>query len=954
MLSIKLIYFNNKNILIFILFIQFNLISKICGQENFNINYENPDYSLSTKDGLLSNKVYGVIQDKLGFLYFFTDKGISKYDGHKFRNFTAKDGLPNQDVWLLSLDSENRLWIHTHENTLTYLKDDHVHTVKKFDRNLNIRHVEECDNGELIFHGVISDFKLTPNGNNFTYEKMSKNTSDYHIDQKTKVYLYQFNKETICLTEFADSLYILDSDSQRFNPYILKNDSKWYSPQCMGDKIYCSSTKGLLIFEKSKLVYNFNINSKIDLNRSLLDNSNNYWTCTKSNGIQQYIIKLPVKKSINLEPGENIIYSFQLNNDILILTNTGYFRVYSTTTKKIEQSIYTKSGVKIYSWFDNYLCIQSNVNNNYIEYKNNNYVLNKKFHNLDDFDKGNLTYALPLETNFLNKDSIIGITHFNYAAIYYTQNSEVKVNKFHIDSFRLKFITIDSNNIYLFTKETLYHFNREFKLINTINLKIKDKLLTSNAAIIYSKPKSLIIATESFGLYIMNQDSQFIKINGTENLKVRSLSPFGEKIIAHSNNGIYIISYDGNEFNIEKSITNEQGIVPESIINVHSNGSELIIVTQDAIHYINPDSIPFKTYNLRITEIYQGNNIKSEDFLKSLPHDFKPISISLSLLDFQISKDVAYQYNLNDNEWQTLAVNTLDLSDLASGSYNLNLRAINKYSNKLLDSKILKLNVLRPCWKTWQFILLINAFLISSIIWGYRKWLNRRNEIKINIRNLEIGLREYKMKALESQMNPHFVYNSLASIQYFIQENKNEEAEHFLTEFGILIRSFLTASRSSQINLKIELELLQKFINLEQIRFSKRFTSEIIIDPKLNLTKIFIPPLLLQPFIENAIQHGLFHRLEGGQLKLNFEASNRDLIVTISDNGIGTEKSKSLKKFSLSNTTSDAMEIFLEKLEIMNKLKPNSLEYSISNLDDTEPYYVGTKIVIIFKNIIVS
>ncbi len=203
-------------------------------------------------------------------------------------------------------------------------------------------------------------------------------------------------------------------------------------------------------------------------------------------------------------------------------------------------------------------------------------------------------------------------------------------------------------------------------------------------------------------------------------------------------------------------------------------------------------------------------------------------------------------------------------------------------------------------------------------------------------------------------MNPHFVYNSLASIQYFIQENKNKEAEHFLTEFGILIRSFLTASRSSQINLKIELELLQKFINLEQIRFSKRFTSEIIIDPKLNLTKIFIPPLLLQPFVENAIQHGLFHRLEGGQLKLNFQASNRDLIVTISDNGIGTEKSKSLKKFSLSNTTSDAMEIFLEKLEIMNKLKPNSLEYSISNLDDNEPYYVGTKIVIIFKNIIVS
>ena len=462
----------------------------------------------------------------------------------------------------------------------------------------------------------------------------------------------------------------------------------------------------------------------------------------------------------------------------------------------------------------------------------------------------------------------------------------------------------------------------------------------------------IIFGTENAGLFkIINNEIVSVKKWSIET-SIHNIFQFHDNLIVHTNKGIYILD-PYNNFIITKSITNEQGITPEEIVGVYPWKNELIIVMPNAIHHINPDSVKVKTYNLRITELTQNNKQITIKDLSQLPPGFKSISISMSLLDFQVSKDVAYQYNLNDNDWQTLAVNTLDLSDLASGSYNLNLRAINKYSNKLLDSKILKLNVLRPWWKTWQFILLINAFLISSIIWGYRKWLNRRNEIKINIRNLEIGLREYKMKALESQMNPHFVYNSLASIQYFIQENKNDEAEHFLTEFGILIRSFLTASRSSQINLKIELELLQKFINLEQIRFSKRFNSEIIIDLKLNLTKIFIPPLLLQPFVENAIQHGLFHRLEGGQLKLNFQASNRDLIVTISDNGIGTEKSKSLKKFSLSNTTSDAMEIFLEKLEIMNKLKPNSLEYSISNLDDNEPYYVGTKIVIIFKNIIV-
>ncbi len=675
----------------------------------------------------------------------------------------------------------------------------------------------------------------------------------------------------------------------------------------------------------------------------LHDINKNIWVCTKEEGV--YIInENNYNGIISLLKNEfPATISYFINNHLYFQDKIGNLFMYQPTSKNIIQ-IGTFPGInKLNIWFKNEIIISSTEGIFVINYDG----LNKRMINFNNWNNKNLNS--PTKT-LKYKNGLLAFDHPNQ--FFYINEIDNKVDDKVIcqtDS-RIKLIYNANNLIYLLTNEEINIFNKEYLLLNKIDLIAKCNRSLPTCIIDFCN--EIIFGTENAGLFkIINNEIVSVKKWSIET-SIHNIFQFHDNLIVHTNKGIYILD-PYNNFNITKSITNEQGITPEEIVGVYPWKNELIIVMPNAIHHINPDSIKVKTYNLRITELTQNNKQITIEDLSQLPPGFKSISISMSLLDFQISKDVAYQYNLNDNDWQTLAVNTLDLSDLASGSYNLNLRAINKYSNKLLDSKRLKLNVLRPWWKTWQFILLINAFLISSIIWGYRKWLNRRNEIKINIRNLEIGLREYKMKALESQMNPHFVYNSLASIQYFIQENKNEEAEHFLTEFGILIRSFLTASRSSQINLKIELELLQKFINLEQIRFSKRFNSEIIIDPKLNLTKIFIPPLLLQPFVENAIQHGLFHRLEGGQLKLNFEASNRDLVVTISDNGIGTEKSKSLKKFSLSNTTSDAMEIFLEKLEIMNKLKPNSLEYFISNLDDTEPYYVGTKIVIIFKNIIV-
>lgn len=934
-----------KKCFIFFFFLLEQLV--LAHDPNTRIIYE-PRIVYSTKDGLISNFVYGAIQDKAGYIYFYTNKGISKFDGHKFKNFTTINGLPDNNVWLLSHDKEDNLWIHTDDNNLCLLLNDSIKFVKSFSKKLNILYLTyEVDNS-ITFHGLLYNFNLKQDGSKYIYKELLQNNGFYHKDNVVQFILQRNNFQYI-IPYPSSKLIVNNIENNKMEIYSLENKDFWYTPNIIDNNVYCSSSTGVSIFDQNNnRTWNIKVVNKKIANRSFIDKDKNLWIGYRENGVWLCnLVKFKGDTIIKIK--DNIINCIKIKEKLYLFFSTSNMGVFDFQTKTFKFIKRTSGTNNILPWIDDMFILIRNNEKFIIKFDSASSRISNIQFQLKDYPNFTL-----IKSNRINNDSIVYVDHYSNCYLAFQKNRISKYFKFYQDSLKIKSVISSEENLYLITNKYLSVFNKSLQKIEQIELTLNNRSIITSSAFYFHNLRHLVIGTEGDGIYFIDNKNKLQLIENTYGFDIKSITVLNEKLIVHTNLAIFILKYTESKYVIEKSIANEQGISPEEIVGVYTHNNDLIIVMPNAIHYINPDSIPFKTYNLRITEIYQGNDIKSEDFLKSLPHDFKPISISMSLLDFQISKDVAYQYNLNDNDWQTLAVNTLDLSDLASGSYNLNLRAINKYSNKLLDSKILKLNVLRPWWKTWQFILLINAFLISSIIWGYRKWLNRRNEIKINIRNLEIGLREYKMKALESQMNPHFVYNSLASIQYFIQENKNEEAEHFLTEFGILIRSFLTASRSSQINLKIELELLQKFINLEQIRFSKRFTSEIIIDPKLNLTKIFIPPLLLQPFVENAIQHGLFHRLEGGQLKLNFEASNRDLIVTISDNGIGTKKSKSLKKFSLSNTTSDAMEIFLEKLEIMNKLKPNSLEYSISNLDDTEPYYVGTKIVIIFKNIIVS
>ena len=203
------------------------------------------------------------------------------------------------------------------------------------------------------------------------------------------------------------------------------------------------------------------------------------------------------------------------------------------------------------------------------------------------------------------------------------------------------------------------------------------------------------------------------------------------------------------------------------------------------------------------------------------------------------------------------------------------------------------------------------------------------------------------LKSLRSQMNPHFIFNALNSVNSFIAQNDERTANRYLTEFSTLMRTVLDNSEEDFIPLSKEIEMLQLYLKLEHSRFTDKFDYEIIVDKKLNISEYQIPPMLLQPYVENAVWHGLRYKTTKGNLKVAIQQKSEDsIIIEISDDGIGRKKSKELKTLNQQKQQSKGMDNIKKRVAILNEMYNDKVDVFINDLhtDNT-----GTKVVLTLK-----
>lgn len=274
---------------------------------------------------------------------------------------------------------------------------------------------------------------------------------------------------------------------------------------------------------------------------------------------------------------------------------------------------------------------------------------------------------------------------------------------------------------------------------------------------------------------------------------------------------------------------------------------------------------------------------------------------------------------LNDNQ------NRIDFLEQDKKLYDVQMQSMEK--DQLLKSKSLKYQR--------NLIILLFVVVLLLVFALFNAYMRIRIQKKHNL--------FLDLKSLRSQMNPHFIFNALNSVNSFIARNDELNANKYLTRFSKLIRSILENSECDFIPLSDEIELLKSYIELENIRFADKFSYSFHVDDNINIDDFRIPPMLIQPYIENAIWHGLRYKEDSGWLKVDMKKEGSELRIEITDNGIGRKRSMELKTDHQKKNKSKGINNTMKRTEILNKLYNKNISIKIADLGDNA---AGTRVLI--------
>jgi LytS/YehU family sensor histidine kinase len=267
--------------------------------------------------------------------------------------------------------------------------------------------------------------------------------------------------------------------------------------------------------------------------------------------------------------------------------------------------------------------------------------------------------------------------------------------------------------------------------------------------------------------------------------------------------------------------------------------------------------------------------------------------------------------------------------------------------------KILFINISPAFWNTWWFRTLVTILVLGIFYLVVRYRTQQRFKLQLErsgkekqIAEIRQKATELEMQALRAQMNPHFIFNSLNSINRFILQNDRAQASEYLTKFSKLVRMILQNSQASLITLESELESLDLYLNLESLRFNYHFDYKITVPKDLDKEVLQVPPLILQPYVENAIWHGLMHKEEKGHLNIDISENDDHLFLKIRDDGVGREKAKAMASKSATKHKSMGLRITENRIAILQKNGSRESPVTIHDLVSDDGTAAGTEVII--------
>ena len=398
-------------------------------------------------------------------------------------------------------------------------------------------------------------------------------------------------------------------------------------------------------------------------------------------------------------------------------------------------------------------------------------------------------------------------------------------------------------------------------------------------------------------------------------------------------------------------------------IHLKDESGNIYFAGTDGVDKITPEKLdlfPAPTVYLQSLTVNQKpfalstgiNNIEE----LSLKYFQTAVTFEIGVIDYysQGKTNIRYKLeSLNDN-WEYAPGNyMLRFEQIPPGSYKLIIQASNSGNNFTGPQKILAIHVSPAFWNTWWFRILAAVGVIGLFYLVLRQRLQQkfrrqleRSEKERQLSELKQKATELEMKGLRAQMNPHFIFNSLNSINRFIMQSDKSQASRYLTKFSRLIRLILQNSQASLITLESELESLQLYLSLEALRFNNHFDYKISVATNVDASTLKVPPLILQPYVENAIWHGLMHKEEKGQLDIEISREDNQLYFKITDNGVGRNNASLLASKSATKHKSMGLGVTANRITSLEHLQNVESGVSINDLINGNGSAAGTEVII--------
>lgn len=976
---------SHRRLLVFLILL-FTTAHAANAQEYSYVHYD-------IKDGLAGSLVYCGVQDHDGFLWFGTETGLSRFDGTHFQNFTTADGLPDNEIIRLFVDSKNRVWIMPFRNSICYyykgkIYNQHNDTMlKRTNFETEIFGMSEDKNGDIVFLSTSSAYVLRNNQHfsKLTYRALKMGFFSAGVDDKGHT-----NILGLAMDGYKSRLGVFEAvdnqlkDIRDFRPGVtMTTKGSLFTP---GLNIYGNNRFDTLVFadnkfkrkfaipmpegfvsldklngslvsintrkasniydvQKMKLVYNF---KKDNLNDIFEDNENDFWLLTDGNGIFR-IGSTEIRSKVFTYGNENLpVYSFLKAKNSLYVGTIDYhiWKIDSLNPVVFSHNFsHLRNGrvIAMENLPDG--SILAGTDNDIIRLKNSTeHLLMMNLYNIPDI------VHINVKSMTLWGDTVLFGSGHN--ALQTVIRDTLAFDT--LWTSRSTCAYKQDNIYYIGTLNGLYSLNSK-KVISFLGEKIPVLQERINA-IKESSDGTLWVSTNGHGIVAYKDGQVKYLVTEKEGLTsniCKSLFISGNDVWVGTEKGLNRLRCSNGNCQVLQ-ITDADGLPSNTINAIYVDSNMVYVGTPLGMTYfdISRISVP-SSCKLLLTSIHTTNNAWNFDTTGfTLPHKENAVQFDYVGISYRSGGEITYRYRLIglDTTWRSTHQTSLNYPSLPSGKYDLQITATNKFGAKSEMASI-SFTIEHLLWEKIWFKIAI-AVLVAVGIWlfvNFRiKFIRKQEDNKLQVTQ---RINELEQMALKAQMNPHFIFNCLNSIQQYVIDKNTVGANKFLTEFARLIRLTLDLSSRAEVSLEDEIRYLSTYLELEKTKLEDQFNYQVIVENKVNKTNCQIPPMILQPYIENAIRHGVRYRNDNeGMIKILFLQNETYLTCTISDNGIGREKSKILKGQARIpiEYQSKGMTLTAKRIEMINSYSTAPILVEVGSANENDHEYPGTKVTVNF------